>query len=242
MMARLTDHIVVSNNERAYAIRNGIAPAGKLVGINNAIDFKEYSTSFVANSLRAELNIPADTVVVGSVGRLTRQKDWATFLYAARETRKQVNNVAFLIVGEGEQKPYIKNMVETLGLGSAVHVAGYCHDMRNVYPAIDIFVNTSRWEGLPYVLAEAMWYKKPVIATDLNYGQIIRDNESGCLVAAGDPSAVSGKMLDLIRNEPLRKSMGQMGYRIARKHLSFRTFIQRHQQLYLDSPDKQDPL
>jgi len=242
MMCRLTDRIVVSNNEREYALDQKIAPRDKLVSINNAIDFSTYKAAGAGNLYRAELNIPEDAIVVGSVGRLTKQKDWTTFLYAARETIIKAKNVAFLIIGEGEEMPRIKRQIERLNLSAVVHMPGYCQDMNRVYPAIDIFVNTSRWEGLPYVLAEAMWYQKPIIATDLNYGQIIRDNESGCLVAAGDPSAVSGKILDLVYNEPLRKNMGQMGYCIVREHLSFPKFIQRHQQLYLDRSDQQNPL
>ena len=239
MICKLANHIVISNNEKEYAIRVKIAVPHKLISINNAIDFREYNTGRTDTSFRAELDIPVDALVVGSVGRLTRQKDWTTFIYAARATLRKFAKVVFLIVGDGDEMADISRLIQRLDLNAAIRMPGYCRDISKVYSIMDIFVSTSRWEGLPYVLPEAMLFKIPIVSTDLGYGQIIRDKESGYLTSMGDHEAISGRILNLIENKTLRKSMGKKGYDIAREHLSFPKFILNHEQLYQDTIHQQ---
>jgi glycosyltransferase involved in cell wall biosynthesis len=237
LMSVFTHHIVVSNGEKNSALRHGIAGPGMLKSINNAINFDDYSypSGQVAgrSAIRAQLGIGENTIVVGAVGRLALQKDWETFIYAAAETTRLYSNAVFLIVGDGELMDDLKSLIHRLGLTEKVIIAGFREDIAQMFSVIDIYVSTSLWEGLPYVLLEAMWFKKPVIATDLDYGDIIQDNENGYLVACRDYRLIASKIGHLIKNEQLGSEMGRKGYLIAERCLSFKTFVSRHEELYL---------
>jgi len=238
-LAGFTHYIVVSNGERNSALRHGIANAQKLRNINNAINFDEYNSPPACSppaerlTLLSQLGIPNDTIVVGAVGRLTLQKDWETYIYAAAETLKTWSNTVFLIVGDGELMDPLKSLIHRLGIAGKVIITGYRDDIQQVFSIIDIYVSTSLWEGLPYVILEAMWFQKPVIATDLDYGDIIQDNENGFLVSCRDYRLIAGKITHLIRNQQLGKEMGRKGFQLAQKCLSFNTFVRKHEDLYL---------
>jgi glycosyltransferase involved in cell wall biosynthesis len=235
MMSILTDHIVVSHNEKYEALKYLVAKSNKLIDINNAIPLNKCPPFEMNRVLRAQLNIENDVVVVGAMGRLTRQKDWPTFIKAANETLKTVDNVVFLIIGEGEELLAIKRLIQELRLEKKVIVTGYRNDIGKLYNLIDIYINTSLWEGLPYVLVEAMGYRKPIIATNLNYGAIIEDEKNGYLVNRKDYKIMANRIISLINNSALRKTMGKNGLYLSKKHLSFRRFILKHQDLYLSS-------
>jgi glycosyltransferase involved in cell wall biosynthesis len=239
IMSVFTHHMVVSNGERKGALRYRIANAAKFSNINNAINFDEYDTIPInalpaeRQRLRGQLGIRDGNIVVGAVGRLTRQKDWETYIYAAAETLKNYPGAIFLIVGEGELMDTLKLLINRLGLTEKVIITGYREDIPQVFSIIDIYVSTSLWEGLPYVILEALWFKKPVIATDLDYGEIIQDNQNGYLVSCRDYRLIAGKIGHLIRDEQLGKDMGKNGYLLAQKCLSFKTFVRKHEELYL---------
>jgi glycosyltransferase involved in cell wall biosynthesis len=239
ILGGMTDTIVVSNGERNSALRYRIADSARLSNINNAINFDEYATlsdpiqQADRQHLCRQLGIPAGAIIVGAVGRLTRQKDWETYIYAAAETLKTYPQAVFLIVGDGELMDTLQLLIDRLGLRGRVIITGYREDIRSVFALIDIYVSTSLWEGLPYVLLEAMWFQKPVIATDLDYGDIIQDNQNGYLVSCRDYRLIAGKIGHLIRNERLGKEMGKKGFLMAQKCFSFKTFVRKHEELYL---------
>lgn len=233
IMGLITDHIIVSNNERNSALKHRIVPAAKLKSINNAINFQEYEEYIELSALRHSLKIDDTCTIVGSVGRLTQQKDWETYIYAAAETVAHYPNIVFLIVGDGEQQEYLQQLVGMLGLSDKVLFTGYREDIQHIFSIIDIYVSTSLWEGLPYVLLEAMWFKKPVIATDLDYGDIIKDEENGYLVRCREYKRIAGKIEDLIRDSALSKKMGEQGHHRVKKYFRFAEFVRRHEELYL---------
>ncbi len=241
LMGRMTDHIVVSNSEKNAALKFAVAREGKLMSINNAINFRDYTPWLREDAgknkiaLRQELGINAGDIVIGAVGRLTRQKDWETYIHAAAETTRQHPNAAFLIVGEGELKADLQQRINSLGLEKKVIITGYRNDIDHIYDIIDIYVSTSLWEGLPYVILEAMWFRKPVIATDLDYGDIIRDEENGYLVSCRDYRLIADKISCLIQNNTLSKHMGQRGFMMAKKYVSFKKFVCKHEELYLQN-------
>jgi glycosyltransferase involved in cell wall biosynthesis len=231
LMGFLTDRIVVSNNEKNSAIRFRVAPPRKLVNINNAIDFSEYEPA-EKSKVRRELGIADDAVVVGAIGRLVEQKDWLTYIYAARETLQAYPNAVFLLSGEGALRAKLTQTIQELGLAQQMIITPHYEEISKIYSAIDIFVSTSLWEGLPYVLLEAMWFKKPVIATDLGYGTMITDQQNGYLVGVKDYCMIADKIKGLLADKALRLRMGEKGNCLVKDHFPFRKFLQQHEGLY----------
>lgn len=231
-LGRITSYLVVSNNERDYALQYRIATEEKLVTINNAIDFIEYDSREQSGQIRARLGIGEDSIVIGSVGRLTQQKDLVTYIHAAREVLREHNNVVFLIAGDGELKEELQKLIEDLNLQHKVLIIGHYSNISDIYAVIDIFVSTSLWEGMPYVILEAMWFKKPVVASDLGYRGLLHDKENGFLVKAGDYVGFAEIIKVLLRNNNLMKEMGEKGHSLVNTHFNFENFIRQHETFY----------
>jgi len=232
-LARITKYIVVSLSEFTSAAELHIAAPGKLLNINNAIKLSDYSFGD-ASAIKKEMGIVDGRIVIGAIGRLVEQKDWITYIYAAAEVLRQHQDAVFLIVGGGDLNHYLTSLIRNLELEDKIMLTGHYDKISNIYTVIDIFVNTSLWEGLPYVLLEAMWYKRPIITTNLGYDNIITDKENGYLIPIRDPAILTRKILELIRNETSRKLMGEKSRNVILNDFSFRSFVTKHEQLYTE--------
>ena len=130
--------------------------------------------------------------MVLGVGRLTAQKAFSVLIEAFAQVRKS-QPARLLILGEGEERPMLEALIGQLGLEQDVNLPGF---VSNPYPYMAraaVFVLSSRWEGLPTVLVEAMALRTPVIATDCPSGprEILRGGQYGPLVPVGDPCALA---------------------------------------------------
>jgi glycosyltransferase involved in cell wall biosynthesis len=134
---------------------------------------------------------PGQSPVVLAIGRLSRQKDLPTLIRAFSRVRKRLA-VRLLILGEGEDRAELESMVRELGLTGDVGMPGF---VRNPYAFLShsaVLVLSSRWEGLPTVLVEALYCGTPVVSTDCPSGprEILLDGKYGKLVPVGDVEAL----------------------------------------------------
>jgi glycosyltransferase involved in cell wall biosynthesis len=139
--------------------------------------------------------------VILGVGRLTAQKAFDVLIEAFAQVRKS-QQVRLLILGEGEDRPMLEALIKRLGLADDVELPGY---VSNPYPYMahaGLFVLSSRWEGLPTVLVEAMSLGTPVIATDCPSGprEILKGGQYGPLVPTNDPMALALAMQNVLSN------------------------------------------
>jgi glycosyltransferase involved in cell wall biosynthesis len=130
--------------------------------------------------------------VVLGVGRLTAQKAFNVLIEAFAQVRKS-QPARLVILGEGEERPILEALIKQLGLEQAVKLPGF---VANPYPYMAhaaLFVLSSRWEGLPTVLVEAMSLRTPVVATDCPSGpqEILKNGQYGQLVPVDDPGALA---------------------------------------------------
>jgi glycosyltransferase involved in cell wall biosynthesis len=135
---------------------------------------------------------PGEPPVVLAVGRLTMQKDFSTLIQAFAQVRR-ARAARLLILGEGAERPVLEELVRQLGLEQDVSLPGF---VTNPYPYMaraSLFVLSSRWEGLPGVLIEALYCGAPLIATDCPSGprEILADGQYGQLVPVGDATALA---------------------------------------------------
>lgn len=232
LMNRITTRLIISQNERLSTISNHIAPAEKIIAVNNAIDTNDYRLDGNPAEIKSKFNIPLQNIVIGAIGRLTAQKDWVTYIHAAHQAVKKHPNLTFLIVGDGELQDDLQQLIHQLQLQNHVLVTGYISNISEVYSMIDIFVSTSLWEGLPYVLLEAMWFKKPIIASNLGYDGVLYHNENSLLVKYGSPYEFATAITTLLSNEELMKKIGETGHQFIHAHFKFEHFVQHHQLWY----------
>jgi glycosyltransferase involved in cell wall biosynthesis len=233
LFGKITNGIVVSVGEQKEILKFHIVPQKKIININNAIDFDEYSQSEEIRETKRQLNIADHHFVVGAIGRLVQQKDWKTYIYAANEVLREYKNVTFLIIGAGELHLELKKLITNLHLENKVILTGQINDIHKIYGIIDAFVNTSLWEGLPYVFLEAMRYKKPIVATDTGNETTILNEETGFISPVKGFKEIANNIMILIKDKKLAFDMGLKGNELLTEKYSFELFIKQHESLYL---------
>lgn len=142
--------------------------------------------------------------VILGVGRLTAQKAFNILIEAFARVRKS-QSARLLILGEGEERPMLEALIRRLGLEQDIELPGF---VSNPYPYMAhaaLFVLSSRWEGLPTVLVEAMSLRTPVIATDCPSGpqEILRNGKYGQLVPVDDADALAMAIQNFLANSPV---------------------------------------
>lgn len=149
------------------------------------------------------LSSHANRPVIIGVGRLTYQKDFETLIKAFFYVNKKLDS-RLLIMGQGELKKQLEELSINLGIREKIDFLGF---KKNPYPYLkkaDLFVLSSRWEGSPNALVEALALGTPVVSTDCETGprEILKNGELGPLVPIGNPVEMSKKMLKVLQNPP----------------------------------------
>lgn len=152
-----------------------------------------------------------------AVGRLTEQKRFDNLIDAFALMAERVPAYHLVIAGSGEAKAELEAQVQRLGLAGRVHLVGFVPDVATLYSAADLFVLSSRYEGFPNALCEAMAAGVPVISTDCESGpsDIVRPGVDGVLVPVGDIAAMADAIAAMAADDDKRRAMGLRGREIA---------------------------
>ena len=142
---------------------------------------------------------PGQPPVVLAVGSLTRQKDFDTLLRAFARLR-QARVVRLLILGEGPERQQLEKRIQQLNLTQDVSLPGFVENPFAYMRHAALFVMSSRWEGLPTVLVEALYCGIPLVATDCPSGprEILKNGKFGCLVPVGQPAELAQAMTTVL--------------------------------------------
>ena len=160
---------------------------------------------------RAALGLPADGPIVGWVGGLVPIKDHEVLLQAGARLLRERPDVTFVLSGDGELRERFRARAAEL-MGDRCVFLGWIDDLPELYAAMDVMALTSRLEGLPVSLIEAAAAGKPVVVT--RYGavrEVVRDGETGLLVAPNDPVALAASLHTLLDDPEGARRMGQEG-------------------------------
>lgn len=181
---RASRAIVVNSQDVArYIVARYRAPHERIQLIYNAIDTQRFTPPSPGKGTSA-----GGAIV--TVGRLVEQKNHALFLNAAAQLASEVTAARFVIVGDGPLRPQLEAQARQLGIRDRVCFTGERPDVENVVRGAALFWLTSRWEGMPNVVLEAMASGLPVIAADVGgTRELIRSGVDGFVVAAGDAGA-----------------------------------------------------
>lgn len=190
--------VAVSKGVAADLIQNVGLPANKVQVIYNPV---------VTSALFAKAEEPlvhpwfttGEPPIILGVGRLTKQKDFATLIRAFALVRKE-KPVYLMILGEGEERPKLENLVRELGLEEAVSLPGFLENPYKYMKRAAVFVLSSRWEGLPNVLIQALALGTPVVSTNCPSGpmEILEDGKWGELSPVGDIVSLARAIVDQI--------------------------------------------
>jgi glycosyltransferase involved in cell wall biosynthesis len=203
LLARLSDRIVTISaaQQRDIAHVYRITSPDKVVVVPLGFDLAGFSAAkrTAMGRFRAAYGLAADVPLVGFVGRLTAVKDPALFVKAAGRVLERVPDVHFVVVGDGELRPDVEQQVAASGLAERVQLVGWQRDMPAVYAALDLLVLTSLNEGTPVTVIEALAAGVPVVATNVGgVADVVSDERTGLLIAAGDVDALASAMAALL--------------------------------------------
>lgn len=208
-----------------FAIQKIKIPKEKIVLIYNGIEVPK-NLSSAGSQTRKEW-------VIGTIGRLHRQKGVDIFLHAAKEVLNQYPQCKFLIAGDGPEKENLKLLAQRLGIQSQVVFHGWVQPSSDFISSLDIFVLTSRWEGMPNVILEAMAFQKPIVSSAVGgVTDLLENQKEGLMFQPEDVQSCAQSIKTLIENEQLRKQISLSAYEKVRKKFSLEQMISSYQVLY----------
>ena len=201
---------LITNCQEAFtqALAMGVA-ADRVCLVRNGVDTSVFTAGRCEDELRKAINVPPGTPLVGFVGRLDHEKGPDLFLRAAEYVHHQRPDVHFVMIGNGSMREHLGIMCANMRLEQQVHFAGWYTNTAHVYPALDLLVHTSRSDGTSLVLLEAMSCGCPTIGLAVGgVPEIIENGSTGLLAGAGDWEGVGTRIIQLLDQPELMKSMG----------------------------------
>lgn len=230
--------ICVSESDRAGALGYDLVPASRIHVIKNGVDFESVKKSGAADQdkvrMREDMKIEPGAPLLGTVARLHFQKGIPDLLQAMDLVRREIPDARLVIVGGGPEENRVRKLIRELGLDQAVILLGERKDARELLSLFDVFVLSSLWEGLPYVLLEAAALAKPVISTAaLGVAEVITDGENGLLVPVSKPEDLARGAVKLLRDRELAIRLGINLHRDAASQYSLERMVSETEELYL---------
>jgi glycosyltransferase involved in cell wall biosynthesis len=200
--------IVVSNYDKQRGLVNHIGDQDKYSIIRYGIDYTEFDIQ--DQNIRKELGIDTHDLVVGMISCFKPQKSHRDFIKLASLVNRSLPEVKFLLVGDGVLRSKIERFIHKFNLQGSVILTGWRKDISRILSGLDVFVLTSLWEGLPVSVLEAMAASLPVVVTSTGgVGEIVKEDKNGFCVPICDIQQMSEKLVSLLKDENLRKQMGQ---------------------------------
>jgi len=204
--------IVVTGMGRRQSIREGARPE-LVVSIPNGIQLPPVMEKS-GGLFPGILKIPSGQAVLLSAGRLVPEKAYEVLIEAIRILLQEYPDVAVAIAGSGVLQDQLQSLIGQLHLSEKIHLLGNRQDVPDLMANADIFVMSSRSEGMPVALLEAMSFGLPVVATRVGgVAEVVEDRAQGILVPPEDPAELAKAILELLRNPGLRSSMGKSARR-----------------------------
>lgn len=215
--------ICISIFEKESAVANKICKSDKLALITNGI--------LIEDNFSLQKN--DDEVIIGMVGRISKQKSPDLFVKMAYEIKKSVPNANFIIVGDGPLRNEIVNEIIELDLYDSFEITGWVDNVSDYIDKFDVAILLSRWEGFGLVLPEYMSRFKPIVATNVDaIPSIILDGVNGYLVENEDYIDAANKVIEILNNADLRNRFCKNGIDIIRTNFSIDRVIKEHELLY----------
>jgi glycosyltransferase involved in cell wall biosynthesis len=202
--------IAVSEGVRDFLTRWEAVPDDRVEVIPNGVDDATFraATPDEKAAARRQFGLPAGAFVVGGMGRLAFEKNFA----AVPELARRHPGAAFVIAGSGPQEERLKALAARLGGAERVRFLGAVKDRAAFYHALDVFLLPSLHEGLPMAVLEAMASGVPVLASRLEgIAAALVENEEGLLAKAGDLDDFSAKLARLESDATLRTRLASAG-------------------------------
>ncbi|MFA5159351.1 MAG: glycosyltransferase family 4 protein [Candidatus Omnitrophota bacterium] len=232
LTSKFTDKIiVVSNHDRQKGLNHKIGSNGKYSLLRYGIDRVQFDMK--DPSIRKELGISDDAPVVGTIACFKPQKALEDFVQLAFLTSRILPQARFLLVGDGALRKKIEKWIAEFNLGPRFILTGWRKDIPRILSAMDVFVLTSLWEGLPIAVLEAMAGRVPVVATHTGgISEVVVEGETGFLVPCHAMSFMLKKMRVLLEDISFKNRIIQSAKQCIDEKFDTKTMVKTHEDLY----------
>ena len=221
----LTKRIVVlSDEQKDFLMARGIGNEKKILVIPNSIPPFEVDDNM-------EPVFDENELPIVSVMRLVRQKAPERILEIAGKVCPHFPRARFYIIGDGPLESKLKKIISERRLRERVIMTGFREDALTFVRNAAVILTTSRWEGMPYTLLEAMYLGKPIVASDIHgHRPLVIEGETGYLARSLEQYVDQTALL--LNDEILRETLGKNARRHFKNHFAFDDFIQNMKSLY----------
>jgi glycosyltransferase involved in cell wall biosynthesis len=211
-----SDYIICTNTSLKEYIKLKIGGGGNVFVVPMGTDFIKYYEE--NEHIHGTETLKKNSITIGYIGRLDKGKGLNTLIdafarlsnrYASRNSSAEVK-IELIFIGDGDAKEELICHVNSLCLDSKIKFLGYINNVQRILPFVDIFVYPSKSEGCPLSILEAMAFRIPVVASDIQgINEIIKDNQNGMLFQVGDVEGLAQKLNILCANQKLRDNLGE---------------------------------
>jgi glycosyltransferase involved in cell wall biosynthesis len=223
---RAATHVTAVSEAVADSVVAMGVPRSRVTVIPNGVDAARFTAA-------ADGEAPRDPPVVGSVGCLAARKDYGTLIDALALLDQRALVCGAVLVGDGPERAALERRIEARGLAGRVRLLGERPDVERLLPGMDVFALSSREEGIPNALLEAMAAGRPVVATAVGgTPEVVRDGETGWLVPPGSPSALADALEQALRDPAEARRRGAAARRAVLDHMSIGAMVARHEEFY----------
>lgn len=227
-------YIGVSNNFAKMLIERKFDPE-KIFTVYNGIDFSKNIQEYSRDHFTGKYNLTLDNkdIIVGILARMHPVKGLNIFIQAAKEVIESCPNVKFLIGGDGDQRKALEHQIKELGLTSHILLLGWVKDPYELMSNIDINILSSLSESFPYVILEGAKLKKATVSSDVGgISDLITSGENGYLFKPGDYKRLAEYIIELVKDETMRKEMGEKLYEKANSLFSLENMCKTQLSIY----------
>jgi glycosyltransferase involved in cell wall biosynthesis len=233
LLKRYPRVIAVSSDIREMLVAAG-AVRERVSVVLNGIDHRAFTRRTEAVPVaRARFEIPEQTVVIGSVGRLEREKNFALLISAFARLARDFPGAILVIAGEGSLRSDLQSLATSLGISDRCRLLGHQNDIHLLHHALDLFVQSSDNEGTPNSILEAMALETPIVATDVGgTRELVRANRDALLVRRRDEEGLSRAMIESLAHPDAARARTAAARARVEQDLSFDARMQRIETIY----------
>lgn len=232
-MRRSRAVVAVSRDIERGVLDGKWAHPSRLHTVLNGVDLEQFHPAEDQDALRRSLGITPGVPIVGTVARLSPEKDQATLLRAFAELGSVLPDARLLIVGDGVLRPDLERLAGELGIAGRTYFTGERQDVAALLRAMDVFCLPSLTEGTSLTLLEAMATGLPAVVTAVGGNpEVVADGTSGWLVPPGKPEQLATALLRVLQDPVQARRFGEAGRADVRSRYSMQAMVERYAGIY----------
>jgi len=231
--------IAVSSEIRAELVRHRVR-ADRVTTVLNGIDYRAFRRDrSIESAVRRELGLAADDIVIGSVGRLEPQKRFDLLIQACEALQRQWPRLRLVIAGDGSERARLEALAAGTLAAGTWQLCGHRGDVARLHHALDVFVQSSDYEGTSNAVLEAMALETPIVATAAGgTAEMIENGVHGLVVRCGDAVELATAMSQTLLQPQARDERVAGARRRVETVLSFDERVATVERIYADLAER----